>query len=445
MSRRRIVDLTQEAISYQVGSSFFEELTTCIGDIRRRGTPTTASVAESPLANIIMKHTGILVDVRIETSRNVRYNAVMMVPLLNTNSQFQVWLRSVYGELATSVLEKNRVTEESLKKLNSSTKGAVDLKTGRLSGIFSKLPGTLSVGTGLFDVLEDDEIAAIVLHECGHFFNYCWIVLSNVSQNVAIQAASTALANSETRKERIQLLSAFETGVGVKLQSATVLADEPASEEQYQAVLLQATLSQIPRSVTGSIMYDATGDEYLADQYAAMWGGGRAFATADEKLNRYYGINTRRTLFAHTMVEASKAISLLTIAVLGVTTLPPLLIVPCLVALGLSDGTAAISRYDTPVDRAVRVKRSLIQAIKDRTLPPSTQKQLVEDIAFIDTLLAGAKDRRTVFDMLWTSLTPARRRQYSQKKFQQELEGVINNQLFVSASKLSQLAGNQGA
>ncbi|MNL81556.1 hypothetical protein D3C87_2087130 [compost metagenome] len=54
-------------------------------------------------------------------------------------------------------------------------------------------------------------------------------------------------------------------------------------------------------------------------------------------------------------------------------------------------------------------------------------------------MLKNIDDKRTLMEMFYTSVLPSGRRQYQQLQFQLELEKMVNNQLFVTAEKLTNL------
>jgi hypothetical protein len=85
------------------------------------------------------------------------------------------------------------------------------------------------------------------------------------------------------------------------------------------------------------------------------------------------------------------------------------------------------------------MKRELVASLKDKTLPPQQRKALVDDIDAVDALLAKIDDKRGLMELFYTSVLPSGRRQYQQLRFQVELEKLVNNQLFVTAEKLTNL------
>jgi hypothetical protein len=98
--------------------------------------------------------------------------------------------------------------------------------------------------------------------------------------------------------------------------------------------------------------------------------------------------------------------------------------------------------YDLPTERLRRARSNLVQAMKDLSLESSDRRRILEDIEFIDNLTKDMIDRRTLLNLIWISLTPNRRKQHNQIKFQKELESLINNDLFVSAGKLTLMSSN---
>lgn len=449
MSRRQLVDLSQEAISYQSGSLFFREMTLLFEGIKEQRDFTASALEEAGLASLIKRYTGLSVKVFVDRS-NFDYNAAIKVPDIDSNAIFNDYFKSIG---LAGVLYGEQISEAKLRSVSEDLRGTVDLKRGRVSGLFSKLTMPLILGRSLMTELHADEIAAAVLHELGHAFNWFWILTQTVSTNLAITVASAALNNARSYKERLELVHVYGRSTGVKISNPSEIAANETDISGYQSVLLRETVDSRARSATDSKLYDMTGDEYLADQFAVMWGSARAFASGDAKMNKYFGDAYKQHYLAYFFTEASKVAYQGLLIGLGLSGLVVpaaggaivLLLIPVFTLTALFTPGRTMSRYDGPFERMLRVKQSLIQALKDRQLPPADQTKIREDIEFIDSLIAGGKDRRTLFDIIWTSLTPARRKQHNQIRFQKELESAINNNLFVSVSKLNQLAQPQGA
>jgi len=449
MSRCQLVDLSQEAISYQSGSFFFREMTLLFEGIKERRDITTAALEEAGLASLIKKYTGLSILPAVVRS-GLDHNAAIQPPHVDSNSVFNDYFKALG---LTGAIHGEQISEAKMRTVSEDLRGSVDLKRAKVGGIFSKIELPIFLGRSLIADLNADEVAAVVLHELGHAFNWFWILTQTVSTNLAIVAASTALNGARNYKERLELVYVYERISGVKVSDPAAIASAETNTEGYQGVLLRETVDSRSRSATDSKLYDMTADEYLADQFAVMWGSARAYASGDAKLSKYHGMSYRQHFLIYFLTEASKVaynVLLIGLAVGGLVVpgaahATLFLLIPVFTLVALFTPGRTMSRYDGPFDRMLRVKQSLIQALKDRQLPPADQTKIREDIEFIDSLIAGGKDRRTLFEIIWASLTPARRKQHNQIRFQKELESAINNNLFVSVSKLNQLAKPQGA
>lgn len=449
MSRRQLVDISNEAIAYQSGSLFFKELTLAFEKVKKGGSFSSSDLANAGIDSIIRKYTGLNVRTTVTTSIEDNYNAWASPPVIDPNMIFSTVIKR--GIQGAQYLENARSTEEALRNAYGSLTGTIDTSKGKVGGLFSKIESEIALGKGLIQYLDADEVAATLLHEIGHLFNYYWILVFTTSSNLAITLASDALNAAKDSKQRLEIIAAYSKVSGVKIPSPEALAKEKRSNDEYQAVLIREAAAQPPRSATGSMIYDMTGDEYLADQFAVMWGSARAYVRGDEKLNNLRGVKYKTGQLNYLFTEATKvAATALSVAlpVMGVTVgsaamiLP--IIIPVALVLTLFDKTAYDNRYDDPVARIMRVKRSLIQALKDMKLPPNDRVRIGQDIEFIDSVIEGAADRRTFLQVIWTSLTPTRRRQYNQQKFQNELESAVNNNIFAIASKLDQVNQSKG-
>lgn len=424
-----------EAIQYQGKSGLFAELKLVYQELMDEPNKSKDAYEKCNLAveNIIKRYTGLTVDFKIDPSAGY-YNAWAMFPLLDINNPLLVFWRDAIG------FEKLRITLPQVKKVSDTLRGELDLEKGRVSGVFAKLVSKIRISPDFFrdTKFTAGEIAAVTTHEIGHCFTYFEKLLSTVSINMAIATAAAELQKTQDPKIRMELV--FETAkvLNAKLDDPESLAKEKSSDV-FQAVMLKATIDSHLHSAGGASTYDLRSCEFLADQFAVRQGAARDLATGLDKMMRTFGATPRSTS-AYVSIEVSRFVLTLfgMLAFFGLFWTMILGAVVTLMSLTIGDFEAKI--YDDPNERMSRMKHDLIQTLKDTRLDPALRQQILADLEIIDGVKEEWKDRRSLLNYLWIACTSKRREQFKQFRFQQELEKLINNDLFVKADKLETLA-----
>lgn len=424
-----------EAIQYQGKSGLFAELKLVYQELMDDPNKSRDAVEKCNMAveNIVKRYTGLKVEFKIDPSAGY-YNAWAMFPVLDINNPLLVFWRDAYG------FEQAHMSLRQIKKVSDTLRGELDLQKGRVSGVFAKLLCKLRVSPDFFrdNRFTAGEIAAVTIHEIGHCFTYFEKLLSTVSINMAIATAAAELQKSEDPKVRLELVHEAAKVLDTKFDEPEALAQEK-DPSVFQAVLIKATLDNHLHSSGNASTYDLRSCEFLADQFAVRQGAGRDLVTGMDKMERTFG-STPRSTAAYISIEISRfALSLFglmvflggfwTMIVGGVVTL-----------MTLANGNYEAKIYDDPNERMSRMKNDLVQTLKDTRLDPVLRQQILSDLEIIDGVKDEWKDHRSLYNYLWIACTSKRREQFKQFRFQQELEKLINNDLFVKANKLETLA-----
>lgn len=408
-----------EAIQVQ-SDVFFKELTLAFHRLRSEKAYGGKALDSIGVAAIIKRHTGLTVDFKVDKSNDI--NAYVIPPMVDKNNPliYDWWKPHVEN---TDVKKYIKV------KRSDIIKGSVDLARGKVDGIFSEIVHQMFIHKGLIEtnLLSDEEKAAICLHEVGHLFTYYEFLGHTLTTNVILHAATQAFFKSDDVLKRTQILDETCKALEISLDDPEALV-KCTNKEVFQTVVLRKAVLEAKSSL-GSGIYDITATEALADQYAVRQGAGRHLATGLDKIHRHYGGGPSYFSTAvHVMATIVRVILFFA------------LIIPTfgLIFLILLFNPA-IKVYDEPEARLARMKRELVASLKDKTLPPQQRKALVDDIDAVDALLKNIDDKRGLMELFYTSVLPSGRRQYQQLRFQVELEKLVNNQLFVTAEKLTNL------
>lgn len=413
------ISIGLEAIQVQ-SDLFFKDLVLAFGRLRGLQNPTEKSVAGVGFEAIVKRHTGLTIKFNLDKSSDI--NAYVIPPMVDKNNPliYDWWKPHIDNTDVKKFIKAKR---------SDIIKGFVDLQRGVVGGIFSEIVHQVFVHRGLVDskMMSDEERAAVFLHEIGHLFTYYEFLGHTLTTNVILHAATQAFFKSDDLIKRTQIVDETCKALEIDLEDPEALV-KCTSKEVFQTVVLRKAILDA-KSATGSAIYDVTATEALADQYAIRQGAGRHLATALDRMHRYYGggpsyQSTAGHLFA-TLIRVLLFFALI---------LPTFGLIFLVLFLN-----PALKLYDEPGARLSRMRRELVAALKDQSTPAPQRQAWVEDIEAIDALLKNIDDKRTLMEMFYTSVLPGGRRQYQQLKFQVDLERLVNNQLFVTAEKLTNL------
>ena len=435
MRHRNVLEASMEAVRYQGKSLFFEELTLVFEQMKTNSLISTKGMEAYGLDALIRKHTGLLTRTKVGNTPDMAFNACAMPPRLDINSPFNDMLVDMgWGrELKRFVLG-----EKKLRALQDQLLATVDRNRGRVGGLFSKIELQMTIGRELIRTLPASQVAAVTLHEVGHLFTFFEILVDTVSTNLVVSAASEALASAKSPVEKLEIVHAYGRIKGRSVTDPKALASASLTAEGYQTVLVRDLYANGIRSGTNTKLHDFVGSEFAADHFATMHGAGKDILLALEQVNRYMGVNVRESQMTWMITQAVGTAVVIASAIL-IPIIPALTFIPTFFILILANPYQAHDSYDPPKARAMRVRNNLVQAMKNPELQAWDRDAILNDIEFIDKLTADMVDRQSLLMMIWTSLTPGRRRQYNMAQFQKELESVINNNLFISAGKLNQM------
>lgn len=442
--RQNLLSTSLEAVQYQGKSLFLQDLTLAIQRMKDENDITTHHLEAVGVDKIVFKYTGLNTKTEIAKEGEMMFNACAYPPIIDGNTPFfNLHNDAGYNDF----IESEKLGERKLRSFSEDLRATVDRKKGRVGGLFSKIPLKMFLGYQLVRELPAEQTAAVYMHEIGHLFTFFEILVDTVATNLAISAASEALGKSESAVQRLEIIHAYERVAGRSLTDAKALAESKLNTQAYQAVLIREYVGEPARSGNNSRTYDFRGSEFAADHYATMQGAGKDLVAGLDAIYTKFGINTRQSFGTWFLIQALGAAAVIFVAATNimnpVTLLQTFAMWAALIGLMLNPYMEH-NLYDEPKARALRVRNNLVQALKDLKLNPKERADLLDNIEFIDEITADMADRRNLLQMIWVTLTPARRRQYSQIKFQKELEDMINNNLFVSAGKLNQMTA-QGA
>lgn len=324
----------------------------------------------------------------------------------------------------------------SLKVLFSSDQGLkmvteIDLKTAKVSGGLSEhLVFNIYFSTGvLCDILgfTVDEVTAFFLHELGHGFDMFMNLGEYVWLNYFLTEGIEVLQGKKPNKYKVEVLDDAWIMKNIPEELKDDFTNNRSEDTIRRAIM--TTYKLAPRHhLTENGLASKLRDEQMADNFVSRLGYGRPLVTGLVRMDKYYSNSVTR-LYSTWWAQSLKLMCMIVYA--PITALMIAMYNPL-------DDLNIEARYDTLDQRLLKVRRDLIQQLKiiGRV---SAGNQLVDDIAVIDDLLKDYNKSRDVFDMAVTFFRPALRKQQQNLKAEQDLELLMNNDLFLSAFKLKNM------
>lgn len=407
-----LTHIGMESLDFQP-TTFFKELTAAFAELQEAKKDAGDSPVVQQISKIIANHTGINAIISIGL-----YDPCVEIPHLDKNHP-----------LVTAIMRNHVSSSDGLQliaKAEGAVRGSVNLKTGKVSGVFSELQARIHLPRTMFENkrFDADEIAAITMHEVGHLFTYFEYISRTVTTNQVLAGVSKGLDGSGTVEERQAVLTSAKEVL--KLKDLDVKELAKSNNKKVAEVVIITNVARQTESELGSNLYDNNSWEMLADQFAARYGAYRALTTALAKYYKGAWNISFRSLPSFLFMEAFKLAMLFMLPGLGIL---------FMAMDGSGDGT-----YDRPGARLTRVRNQIVENLKDKNLSKDDHSRLMADLSAIDDVLAGVNDRRQLVGLIWDSLIPAARRAYRQEKQQQELEALVANDLFIKAAELKQMA-----
>jgi hypothetical protein len=422
--RQHFIGKSLEAIGFQKEKAFFLSLA-ALSERLVLEEKKLFSKIPLEMALLITHHTHIKATVNIVNDSSP--NAAAYPPKIDINHPL------IPKELRGKIEGSRQGQDLILRKL--STIGYVNLEEGKVYGAYREIPVSIHLNKGLFAIemgLSGQEIAAIILHEIGHCFGYFEFLGSKVTRNLAMVSIVEHLfgTDASAHEQRVELITLSKVALHLETLDVKRLT-EVKSKQEAILLLIDAEASRL-RSELGTDFYDATSFEYVSDQYMARQGAALAFITAYKKSDPFFNDSSFLSSVDFMALEASKFLlflltTVLTAGVFAVYT----------VCVGVTMNPL-LGKYDQPKARFIRIRQQIIAQIS-RTDDRELKRQLLDDIAMIDSVLKDMNEHRSLYEYIFTTFVKSHRKDLSQQQIQKDLEAIGMNDIFVSAAKLQTL------
>lgn len=432
MSHFKHLKIAQEAIDFQSGT-FFKELALALSPyVGQSNISKDAYSKLSTLLNkIINRHTGISASVGF-----THMGTHVLVPDIDGSNPMVVeWAETLSSNDGFKII----------KAAGGRDTGRVNINKSEVRGVFSKPIVKIGVEYGLFSTygMTAEEIAAIILHEVGHYFVYCEMMDKTTTNNLIMFGLDQALRQSTSPKEREMAIERAGAAVGFE---RTVVEDLKKNTNDKNVVTIFVTESnQALRTSSGHSFYDINSFEMAADQFAARHGAGRHLVTGLDKLYADSGVG-RTTKFNYYLMQVASVVAILLglaagIAgfVVGQVHFGIFFLLISWGALTSAHTFGGAPTYDKPLDRAMRLRRQLVEQSKQSNLPKEIVQSLIKDVALIDETVKDYSRQTGWLESIDNFLFRSSRRRADNVQLQKDLERLAINDLFLQSSELKHL------
>lgn len=428
----------------------------------------------SKAQDLIKKYTNISVFFLLEYTggineifgMEVELNKHSTARLLPYHIGQQEALLSKHLNTETNTIDNPNAFMKDLKK-DKDFIGSIDLKTGKVSGIFAKNENVIHIGVGMW--LDDtyqypEHMAAAILHEVGHIFTgYEYIAETRTFNHVLRGIVDTTISDMDF-KNKVTLIREFSSLCKWNRPIDAVKVAGMASPNAV-GMYLTAEMTITHESETDTREYDTNTIEALADQYAVRMGAGKYLM---EGLLRSYALlgidvvkqgrsQNRATLTADIIqvlsaitVAGSTAGMIMTGGFLNIAYM-------CIGYLGFGFGSTIsrnnsaggfLSTYDQPLTRLERIRNDLVTLLKD---PDQDSKVIQETIDTIGNFEHLFKDRvlrdgvvNHYLSLISNMFNSAVLKRDRQENIIRELEKLASNDLFIRSAELRMKAQARG-
>lgn len=425
-------NLSNESIDFQTNSTFGKELENTIQDINDNKVAIKKlqdSEQKKILESIIKKHTGLNINLVLDTQSV----ACVYLPTVHRNHLFLYnSFRDLY-DIKDSIEIFKRV-----KEINE--KHTVNLKTGKVTGLFSDLSVDIHLQVNSFfsAKMPAGQITAILLHEIGHLFTYYEFIVRQHTTNQVLAGILKSVINKDNIKTRETVFEKGGALLGDKNAFKEIVNQD--NSQVISTVVFQQHVDHM-KSELGIEHYDYSACEQLADQYSTRYGYGRELILGLETLHRMFGIYEGKASNFEAGLSQIAGVIVMTVGVVFGFAANPLASLFFAGMLVLSLYGAGASKKDYTYDvlkvRYLRVREQFIQRLKDKSISQEEITLNLDSLKAIDKVISSIHEHNLPLDRMMNFIFSTNRDVKRSTELQRQLESLAMNDLFAKSAKLS--------
>lgn len=411
--------MSLEMISFQKDPEIFFNITNCLKKIREskhkfsnKNTKTDQKVInDSGLIKYLSERMNLSIVSTVRSDIGV--NAYMIPPDLDKNHPLIDSMRRQYYS--------NKDVKKRIKEAKSTIKGSVDLSKVRVDGIYSEIPILICMSTQILmdSLFSIEEAASIFCHELGHAFTYFIYLGRSATISPIMGDILDEYKETKTYEHRVEFLKVVKESLNLTNMEPDALAKVTKGETIQTLVVTD--MIQKTNSMTNTPWYDLRTFEILADQFVVRIGGGKYLGAALDKLFRFFDSSAYQTQVRYIATQVF-------VGMIGILIAPIALLVMAL--------STPYQIYDDPIKRIERLSSDLKNALKNINNDKLFNDRILKEIAELEKLTKGLKDRDDVITWVWKNMMPGTRRQVKKAELIQELEDLSNNPLYLASAKM---------
>lgn len=324
-----------------------------------------------------------------------------------------------------------------------SNEGSVNLKSAKVSGIFSEYEHPVFVNfRQLIEMkFENYEITAIILHELGHAFSACYYSDRTDRTNQVLANVHRVITGTRTDKDLEYVYREIS-----KL-TENVKKEEIDTIMNGTRVVAGATwfklMIRVVRSQMSDDKYNDSSFEEMADSFAGRFGYGKALALS---LDRLHGedYNKNHSSLALCYVMDFACIAGMVGMVLGGIAMGAFMpfifgVYMSLSYVALSGEDAIDYTYDDLKNRHKRIRNNIVEQLKDSDLDPKLVKTILENVYAVDAAIETTYQYRNLGTKINNLIFKNSRASFNSIDSQQLMEALSANDLFVKSAEFKTL------
>lgn len=434
--------VSMEMIDYQLKDLVLDQLRAIIEEYKQNK---DGKIFASSLEKIIKNRFNITLKCKVKEATYL--NASAMVQLLDMYHPLNKGLLDALGDSANYFLGDTCVKPNFKKIVQGKIDniGSLDFKTAKVSGIFSQLEYQIELLTPLFEK-DTDFILSVIMHELGHIWTFMEYVHHITFKNVIVTNVVKEFLKIKEDTLRVEFIGKINNIYGIKVPEALTKQSDPKA----QLVVIGDIYKQMYNDFSETT-YDTTSTEVLADQFASRFGlgidiiksmSGKEYSWESLHKNALTGfvgsltVITLAGLAGFLAAIGSFAITaqmLFCLIIAGGTGL-----IKLLDTLTFWQFKVGASNYDTPKQRLVRIRNMMINQLKNNPKNNDAKKliaQIDESAAYIEK----SDEVNGFMVKLCRWVSSDFRTQEERKIYNQLLEDLMDNTLYVSGNRFKHL------
>lgn len=419
-----------ESIAFQSGK-LFSDLVSLIERVRSGGLLTGAF--KSDVSACVFDHTGIMTTMHLEKGLDNAY--ILLDQLVGTNPLGNVYFEDIYSAYKRSHKNTQGVIE-----------GFIDAKHSRVSGFLSRINHDMVYDEGYVldeKAMSAQECAAIILHEVGHAFTFMQFAVESTVFNVALTQTSLELAKAKDYSEVKVVFKDNAKRMDLEdLGFIHEVVDTNNRVVQFEYYALSAMKGwSTMKGNDARDRYTKDSAEELADIFATRHGAGAAVM----RMRAKFGANSRFSVIRYAMLSLAKTAAAAALVAITIAFGFPLAATIAAVAVVIY-GLSAIAQLSIgsvlmgPTTTAQSINKQRMQLIEKIKTVKMRKEDLVQCIKDIDEgalLLTQVSDTQSPYWRMYEFFSSKNANQRKSREYQDRLEALSSNELFVSAARLS--------